>query len=192
MANVNKDFNKAEANKILKKYNSLSGFDPLIKTRETKAVYFRALLYKVLIDFNYMNDRQVTDFFLSKGKKMNRVSILQAVRKIDIYYRDFADFRNLYDVYFADKTEDSILLKKRQNDRINKLNTRVSKTNKRFAKRIPSHINNKLHNFVDTIPKDREKEILERLELMVKSWSWKSNDNYEIIEADSGISEVTF
>ena len=105
MIKTNKDYNVTEANKIFEKYNSLSRFDPLIKTRKTKSVYFRALLYKVLIDFNFMNDRQITDFFLSKGKKMNRVAILQAVKKIDIYYRDFQDFRDLYDVYYGDKIE---------------------------------------------------------------------------------------
>mgnify|MGYP003647441101 FL=1 len=185
MANVNKDFNKAEANKILKKYNSLSGFDPLIKTRETKAVYFRALLYKVLIDFNYMNDRQVTDFFLSKGKKMNRVSILQAVRKIDIYYRDFADFRDLYDVYFGDKIEQKKLIEKKQRNRLDKLNRRVSQT-------LPDYKKDALEVLIDSIPLNKRDEILEFVSMRVKSWSWKSNDNYEIIEADSGISEVTF
>jgi hypothetical protein len=185
MANINKDYNKAEADNIFKKYNELSRFNPLIKTRETKAVYFRALLYKVLMDFNYMNDRQIADYFLTKGKKMNRVSILQAVKKIGIYYRDFADFRNLYDVYFADKTEENILLKKRQNDRINKLNTRVSKT-------ASKKDNDALNNLINDLPLDRRSEVLERLELMVKSWSWKSRDKCEIIESSSGISEVTF
>ena len=185
MANKNKDFSITEANNIFQKYNSLSGFDPLIKTRETKAVYFRALLYRVLMDFNYMNDRQVTDFFLTKGKKMNRVSILQAVRKIDIYYRDFSDFRDLYDVYFGDKIEQKKLIEDKQNNRIDKLNKRVSKI-------LPSYKKDALELLIDTIPLNKRDEILEFVSMRVKSWSWKSNDNYEIIEADAGITESTF
>jgi hypothetical protein len=185
MANINKDYNITEADKIFNKYNSLCTFDPLIKTRETKAVYFRALLYKVLMHFNYMNDRQVADYFLLKGKKTNRVSILQAVKKTGIYYRDFSDFRTLYDVYFGDNAQIRRLIEEKKENII-------IKNKKRFAKRIPNRINDKLHNFVDTIPKDRQQEILERLQLMVKSWSWKSKDRCEIIEASEGIENNTF
>jgi hypothetical protein len=185
MANINKDYNITEADKIFNKYNSLSRFDPLIKTRETKAVYFRALLYKVLMDFNYMNDRQVADYFLLKGKKTNRVSILQAVKKTGIYYRDFADFRKLYDVYFGDKVEDNKLIQERKRNRINSINLKAGKVS-------ANSDNDALNNLINDLPLDRRSEVLERLQLMVKSWSWKSKDRCEIIEASEGIETNTF
>tara|TARA_R110000851_G_scaffold183607_7_gene332925 strand:+ start:3573 stop:4130 length:558 start_codon:yes stop_codon:yes gene_type:complete len=185
MANIHKDFNQLEADKIFNKYNSLSRFDPLVKTRETKAVYFRALLYKVLIDFNYMNDRQVVDYFLTKGKKMNRVSVLQAVRKIDIYYRDFADFRQLYDVYFGDKIEESKLIKLSQRDKINNLNRRV-------AQSLPNYEKDALEVFIDTIPQNRRAEMLEFATLRAQSWAWKTADRCEIIESCCSVTESTF
>ena len=185
MIKTNKDYNITEANKIFEKYNSLSRFDPLIKTRKTKSVYFRALLYKVLIDFNFMNDRQITDFFLTKGKKMNRVAILQAVKKIDIYYRDFQDFRELYDVYYGDKIEQRKLIEEKQKNRINQFNRKVAQT-------LPNYKKDALEVLIDTIPLNKRDEILEFVNMRVKSWSWKSKDNYEIIEATAGITESTF
>jgi hypothetical protein len=185
MANINKDYSITEANKIFKKYNELSRFDPLIKTRETKAVYFRALLYKVMMEFNYMNDRQIANYFLSKGRKIDRVSVFQAVRKIDIYYRDFADFRNLYDVYFEDKSEDNRLIQERKTNRLNKLNSKVDKSAAKYN-------NDALNKLINNLPLHRRDEVLERLQLMVKSWAWKSRDKCEIIEASEGITESVY
>ena len=49
MANKRKDYSNVNANKILKDFENLSQVDPLIKSQRSKDVYFRALLYKVLI-----------------------------------------------------------------------------------------------------------------------------------------------
>jgi hypothetical protein len=185
MANINKDYNITEANKIFKKYNKLSGFNPLIETRKTKAVYFRALLYKVLMDFNYMNDRQIEDYFLVKGKKISRASVFTAIKKVDMYYSSFLDFRGLYDLYFLDKIKAQELINRKKH-------YRVAENNKRIDKRLSKYKNSKLTGLVDTIPKEREEEVFERLQLMVKSWSWKSKDRCEIIEASEGIENNTF
>ena len=64
MANRRKDYSTVNANKILKDFEKLSGVDPLIKSQRSKDVYYRALLYRVLMEFNYMNDRQVEGLFL--------------------------------------------------------------------------------------------------------------------------------
>ena len=116
---------------------------------------------------------------------MNRVSILQAVRKIDIYYRDFADFRDLYDVYFGDKIEQKKLIEEKQKNRIDKLNKRVSKT-------LPGYEKDALEVLIDSIPLNKRDEILNFVTMRVKSWSWKSKDNYEIIESSSGITGSSF
>ena len=116
---------------------------------------------------------------------MNRVAILQAVKKIDIYYRDFQDFRELYDVYYGDKIEQRKLIEEKQRNRINQLNRKVAQT-------LPNYKKDALEVLIDTIPLNKRDEILEFVNMRVKSWSWKSNDNYEIIEATAGITESTF
>ena len=74
MANKNKDYSIADANKILEDFQELSGVDALSLSRKPIDAYFRALLYKVLMDFNYMNDRQIEDFFWTKRIKRTRVA----------------------------------------------------------------------------------------------------------------------
>ena len=169
------DYNKSEADKIFKKYNSLSGFDPLIKTRKDKAVYFRCLLYKVLMDFNYMNDRQITHYFLSLGRKINRSSVFTSLTKIDFYYKYNLDFRILYDLYFEDKIKENIIIKEKKKNRLDALNKRIDATSLKFN-------NDPLQVLINNLPLDKRDEVFEMLNLRVKSWAWKSKDNCEIIQ----------
>ena len=182
MATETKDYNIKEADKMLKKYISLSGFNPMIRSRETKSVYFRVLFYKVLMDFNYMIDRQVADYFTEKGLKIHRSSIFTAVRKIDMYYKNYSDLRDLYDVYFGDKIEESIKMQNVKEVNINKLNDRLAK-----------YEDDKLSKIIRGIPLGhRRDEMFEMVELRIKSWAWKSKDKCEIIEGSDGISGNSF
>ena len=125
MANKNKDYSIADANKILEDFQELSGVDPLILSQKPIDAYFRALLYKVLMDFNYMNDRQIEDFFWSKRVKRTRVAVYHAIRKIDLYYHNYSDFRNVYNIYFDDKIEEFKLLDNKIKGKAEELDNRV-------------------------------------------------------------------
>ena len=185
MANKRKDYSNVNANKILKDFENLSQVDPLIKSQKSKDVYFRALLYKVLMEFNYMNDRQVEALFFSKGVKRTRVAIYHAVSKIDMYYDNFADFRELYNVYFDDKLNQTKIIETKIRSKENDLNNRVNSNTLQVKA-------DKLQLLMNKIPAYRRDEAFERLNLMVKSWSWKSKDQCEIIEASEGIESNTF
>jgi hypothetical protein len=182
MANKRKDYSNVNANKILKDFENLSQVDPLIKSQKSKDVYFRALLYKVLMEFNYMNDRQVEALFFSKGVKRTRVAIYHAVSKIDMYYDNFADFRELYNVYFDDKLNQTKIIETKIRSKENDLNNRVNSNTLQVKA-------DKLQLLMNEIPAYRRDEAFERLNLMVKSWSWKSKDKCEVIQGDSSVSE---
>ena len=55
MANKNKNYNNEDATKTLEYFQEISGVDPFILSKKNEDVYFRALLYKVLMEFNCMN-----------------------------------------------------------------------------------------------------------------------------------------
>ena len=180
MANKNKDYSIADANKILQDFQELSGVDPLILSQKPIDAYFRALLYKVLMDFNYMNDRQIEDFFWSKRIKRTRVAVYHAIRKIDLYYHNYSDFRNVYNIYFDDKIEEFKLLD-------NKIKGRAEELNNRVKGILPKKENDALQLLINSLPSYRRDEVYEIVNLRVKSWTWKSKDKCEVIESSDGV-----
>ena len=56
----------------------------------------------------------------------------------------------------------------------------------------PSLMNDKLQDLVNNLPANKREEMFEVLNLRVKSWSWKSKDQCEIIESSEGIESNTF
>lgn len=180
MANKNKDYSIENANKILQDFQELSGVDPLILSRKPIDVYFRALLYKVLMDFNYMNDRQIEGFFWTKQVKRTRVAIYHAVSKIDLYYHNYPDFRKVYNVYFDNKIEEFKLLENKIKGKADNLNNRVKDV-------LPQKENDALQLLINSLPLYRRDEVYEMVNLRVKSWSWKSKDKCEVIECSAGV-----
>tara|TARA_R110002126_G_scaffold40976_1_gene119811 strand:+ start:1533 stop:2114 length:582 start_codon:yes stop_codon:yes gene_type:complete len=180
MANKNKDYSIADANKILEDFQKLSGVDPLILSQKPIDAYFRALLYKVLMDFNYMNDRQIEDFFWSKRIKRTRVAVYHAIRKIDLYYHNYSDFRNVYNIYFDDKIEEFKLLD-------NKIKGRAEELDNRVKGILPKKQNDALQLLINSLPAYKRDEVYEMVNLRVKSWAWKSKDKCEVIESSDGV-----
>lgn len=180
MANKNKDYSIADANKILEDFQELSGVDALSLSRKPIDAYFRALLYKVLMDFNYMNDRQIEDFFWTKRVKRTRVAVYHAIRKIDLYYHNYSDFRNVYNIYFDDKIEEFKLLD-------NKIKGKADELNNRVKGILPKKENDALQLLINSLPSYRRNEVYEMVNLRVKSWDWKSEDKCEVIESSDGI-----
>ena len=180
MANKNKDYSIADANKILEDFQELSGVDPLILSQKPIDAYFRALLYKVLMEFNYMNDRQIEDFFWTKRIKRTRVAVYHAIRKIDLYYHNYSDFRNVYNIYFDDKIEEFKLLD-------NKIKSKAEELDNRVKGKLPKKENDALQLLINSLPLYRRDEVYEMVNLRVKSWNWKSKDKYEVIESSDGV-----
>lgn len=185
MSNKRADYSKVQANRMLKEFESLSGVDPLIYSQKPKDAYFRALLYKVLMDFNYMNDRQIAEFFLTKGITRTRVAVFHAVSKVDIYYLNYSDFRDVYNVYFDDKAEESKELE-------NKLIEKAKDASDRAVQNLPQFIKDDLYFLIHKLPLDKRDEIYELVNLRVKSWDWKSKDKCEIIESSDGLSSRAY
>jgi len=185
MSNKKADYSKVQANRMLKEFESLSGVDPLIYSQKPKDAYFRALLYKVLMDFNYMNDRQIAEFFLTKGITRTRVAVFHAVSKVDIYYLNYSDFRDVYNVYFDDKAEESKELD-------NKLIEKAKDASDRAVQNLPQFIKDDLYFLIHKLPLDKRNEIYELVNLRVKSWDWKSKDKCEIIESSDGLSSRAY
>ena len=181
MKAIETDYNQKGADKILLDFANLTGIDITNKSRTNKEAYLRALLYKVLMDFNFMNDRQAASFFLTKKVKIHRSAIYHALKKIDVYYTTFLDFRSVYNIYFDDKMKESKLMEA-------ELQAKAKEANRRVSASIKENCNDSLQRLVNSLPVDKRSEIFEMVNLRVKSWSWKSKDKCEIIESCDGFS----
>jgi len=173
-------YNVEAAKQLSEKFVEITDLDLTSKTRHQEESYLRALLYKIMVDINGMNDRMISEWFQDIGVKRNRSSIFHALRKINVYYENYVKFRNVYDLFFDDK--------KRQRERIeSRRSERVRIINERIAKKLETGERNKIHELADVIPDDRIDEMYEMMNLRIKSWNWKSKDKCEIIDSSTSM-----
>jgi len=170
-------YNEEIADELLDNYIKLTDFDLHSRKRRPEDAYIRCLFYKILNELNDMNDRMIAEFLEAKGRKTNRVSIYQALTKVETYYASFKRFRQFYDVYFSDQKELGIKREKRKKiafkKTIKEIDTRQSKIGM-----------DALDILISEVPYGTVKraDLLELVKLRVKSWEWKAKNEYEIIE----------
>ena len=174
---MRKTYNIEKAQELYEEFRGLTKIDVFIRTRRTKPMALRSLFYKILVEKNYMNDLDISQFFALNGDKRDRSSIYHSLQKIDNYYFNFDFFRNYYDLYFDDLKE-----KQKKEEELKK--KREERKQLKRQERINALISNKdaLDELIDTLEGSRRQEIYELVKLRVKSWEWKSKDRCEIIE----------
>ncbi len=174
------NYNRIAADELANDFCEITKLDILDKSRSNDKAYFRALLYKILNELNGMNDRMISDWFAEKGISRNRSSIFHALKKIDVYYDNFTRFRNVYDIYFNDKKEETI---KKERAKLERLKNRT----KSIKQVILNKKKDALELLIDTVPDKRRDEIYEMVNMRIKSWEWKSRDKCEIIESSTSM-----
>jgi len=190
---IKRAYNKIGADRLLKEYVDLTGMDYQSTLRNPRDAYLRALFYNVLKRCNDMNDRMVKEFYADKGVKRDRSSIYHSVSKVDIYYLNYKEFRMFYDSYFDDKKDDYLEKKdiKIEAEVLKNTSTRLSKEDYIELQNYRTRdITQKdlLDKLIEGLPEDKRVDIYDMVNLRVKSWDWKSKNEYEIIESTEGLS----
>jgi len=180
-----KRYNKQTADDLAKDFEELTGIELNSNSRKTEIMITRTLFYKILMDVNFMNDRMISDWFQSRGVKRHRASIFHSLQKIGIYYKTYPSFRKFYNVYFNDKAEEFLTIEQAQKKRL-----KDSKQN--VCINVLKKDKDALQLLIDTIPEDRREEVREIVSLRVKSWSWKTKDQCQIIEGETSLEEYCF
>jgi hypothetical protein len=173
-------YNVEKANLLADNFKKLTNIDFKDTGKKTESMYLRMLFYKILTDMNNMNDRQIEDWFKEfHNVKRNRSSIYHALRKTEIYYNSFPKFRYYYDKYFSDAKE---LHKEQKRLELNRKMKALGEP-KREESMLPiEKKRNSLKDVIESLPADRLMEIERLLTLRIKSWSWKSKDQCQIID----------
>jgi len=68
-----RDYNKENANRLAQEFEQLVDVDLTSTNRRPRNVALRALFYKVLKECNYMNDRDIEEWFAEKGNKRENI-----------------------------------------------------------------------------------------------------------------------
>jgi len=175
-----RNYDKTFADELAKDFCQIARINLKDGSRYGDAPAFRALLYKVLNELNDMNDRMISEWFKEQKIVRNRSSIFHALKKVGTYYNSSRPFRVVYDIYFNDRREENI---KRERIRLEKLKART-KNIKQIVSRVDS---DRLNMLIDTVPEERREEVFNVVNLRIKSWSWKSKDQCEIIESSTSM-----
>jgi hypothetical protein len=174
------EYNKELADKLATDFEELTGINLNDDSRKTEVMIARTLFYKILRDINFMKDRMISSWFKSRGVKRDRSSIFQSLQKINIYYKSYASFRNVYNIYFNDRAEEFLTIEESKKKALKDIKYNINK-------KALSSDKDSLELIIGTIPEDRRDEIRELVSLRIKSWSWKSNDKCKILEGGSSM-----
>ena len=190
-----------ELNEVSERIIKMSGIDIFKNTRVTKYIELRSLACYI---FRVKMNKPLThiaNFFESKGKSMDHSTVIHAVKMYSIYSANNNNLK-IHESCFKFKNNNEI-----DYDAINRiafLQNKCKKIEKRNneLKRSIQDLNYKKKTFtkdevkilmlVEGLPKTKIKEVLERINLMKQSWSWKSQDRCEIIESSNGLSNRAF
>jgi len=186
-------YNKDNADILLEDFVDLTSMDLGSQSRKPDDVYIRSMFFKILKDLNKMSEGNIEKYLNELGYVKDRTSIRASILRIDSYYLNYIEFREIYDVYFGDKKK-AYLKKQKRKERNNAL--------REAATRLSDNDYEELQNFrtkeaiqkdaldkvLYGVPIDRRKEIYDMVNLRIKSWSWKSKNEYEIIECSGGLS----
>ena len=169
-----KRYDKERADLLAQRFEKLTGVDIDSKSRIVDEATLKALFWKILVDFNYMNDRNISEWYKDRGVSRNRSSIHIAMSKIDIYYSNYNFFRDVYHMYYSEEPESY----KRDYRKRAVQKEKVTKVLKSYNE----HQKDKLNHLIDSLPAEKRAEIYELVNLRVKSWDWKAKNEYEVIE----------
>ena len=152
----------------------ITGVDIFKNTRKRKYVELRALVCYTLREDLKFTLHEIAKYFNSQGKRMDHATVIHMLKMYPIYKEHNKDLEKLEGSFNFEGIH-----KKYQN-----LEYRYQKLKK--------ELKNPIINLIHDLPEDKWSEVIERINLLKQSWSWKSQDRCEIIESSNGLSNRAF
>ena len=172
----------------------MTGVDIFQNTRKREYVELRALACYIFRKKMNMRWTSIANFFTSMGKKTDHASVIHLVKMYPIYKKTNEDLSELESCFqFKSKLNydeiDQVHFLQNQYSKIKKENLYLEEEIKELK------LNSKNYSFDDQkilllfkgLPKNRIDEIIERINLLKKSWNWKSKDKCEVIESSTSM-----
>lgn len=165
---------------VADKLKELTGLNIFKNTRRREYVELRAVFFHILRHKHRFTLRGIQEICEKNGKTINHATIVHSLKEYDMYCKANKDLDKINDM-FPIKSMPKVEIKNaiEQISVIRKLHKEID--NLTYQLKCKSNNLTPLHKLVNKIPKERQSEAMERIELMIKGWDWKYEDKCEII-----------
>tara|TARA_B110000285_G_C15100478_1_gene604714 strand:- start:1289 stop:1846 length:558 start_codon:yes stop_codon:yes gene_type:complete len=181
-----------DAQEIGDKVGKIIGINIFENTRKRDYVESRSLVVFLLREKLLMRWVNIAKYFEDNGKHMNHANAIHLFKMYPIYKRDNKQL-SVIEQLFIFKNQ----LNYDEIDKFHYLENRykdLKKENDLLIKKLAATKKRQdpILDIIKGITLEQRTQVIERLSLLKKSWSWKSVDRCEVIEAGDGISGATF
>ena len=181
--------NIEDIKKIGDSVKEVSGLDIFDNTRRRDYVEMRALVCYVLRKKLRIGLTNIALYFQSQGKTMHHTTVIHLVNQYPMYKRYNSRLAEIEDSFeelnSLEFNQDSYI----RNQYLTYKYDELRQKHKDLKDNIKT---NPILEVLQDIPEDKIDEVIERINIMKKSWDWKSKDKCEVIQASSGISDFAY
>tara|TARA_B110000211_G_scaffold73091_1_gene84919 strand:+ start:220 stop:756 length:537 start_codon:yes stop_codon:yes gene_type:complete len=172
---------KTTPQKVANAVIDLTGLDVFKDTRQREYVETRALLSTMLHDDLGMGWSRIAEFFQANGKRMNHATVIHAVKNYPIYKQHNKKLQKLEGCFNFSKeiSEENV------NTTLNLQNS-YENLQYQYVK-LEEKLKSPMISLMYDIPEDKWSEVIERIDILKKSWEWKNRDNCLVVESSEGI-----
>ena len=179
--------------KISERIVEMTGIDIFQNTRKQEYVQLRALACYIFREKMNMRWTNIANFFTSMGKKMDHASIIHLVNMYPLYAKDDPELLEIESCFVFEDQEnydeiDRVAYLKKNNEKLKENVFKLKAEVKELRKKPTYNLSDqKMLSLFKNIPDDKIDEVVERIDLMKKSWSWKSQDQCQVIESSTSM-----
>lgn len=181
--------NIEDIKKIGDSVKEVSGLDIFDNTRRRDYVEMRALVCYVLRKKLRIGLTNIALYFQSEGKTMHHATVIHLVKMYPMYKRYNSRLASIEESFeelnSLEFNQDSYI----RNQYLTYKYDELRQKHKDLKDNIKT---NPILEVLQDIPEDKIDEVIERINILKKSWDWKSKDKCEVIEASSGISDFAY
>jgi hypothetical protein len=181
--------NIEDIKKIGDSVKEVSGLNIFDNTRRRDYVEMRALVCYVLRKKLRIGLTNIALYFQSEGKTMHHATVIHLVNQYPMYKRYNSRLASIEDSFEQlnnlEFNQDSYI-------RNQYLSYNYDKLQEKYKNLKDNIKTNPILDVLQDIPEDKIDEVIERINILKKSWDWKSKDECQVIEASSGVSDFAY
>lgn len=181
--------NIQDIKKIGDSVKEASGLNIFDNTRIREYVEMRALVCYVLRKKLRIGLSNIALYFQSEGKTMHHATVIHLVNQYPIYKRynsRLAEIEDSFDIATdVEFNKDSYIRNQYLSYNYDKLQEKYNKLKNNIK-------TNSILDVLQDIPEDKIDEVIERINILKKSWDWKSKDECKVIEASTSMEGMSW
>lgn len=161
-----------------------SGLNIFDNTRIREYVEMRALVCYILRKKLRIGLTNIALYFQSEGKTMHHATVIHLVNQYPMYKRYNSRLAEIEDSF---EELNNLEFNQESYIRNKYLSYNYDKLQEKYNKLKNNIKTNPILDVLQEIPEDKIDEVIERINIMKKSWDWKSKDECKVIQASTSM-----